>query len=798
MLWDRGSWEPLHDPETGVSEGKLHFRIHGSRMKGGWILVRMADRKAARKPTGDDKPRVENWLLIKEGDAEANAEPDALTEQYTTSIVTERSMEAISQNEPAPADAGKSKNAKSPARSRPKKNQLNTPAFEQPQLATLIDTAPEGENWLHEIKFDGYRCQAAIGKQGIRLYTRSGLDWSDRFADLLPAFETLPCRSALLDGEVMAGNQSATSAFSALQENLKNGGPLLFYAFDLLVLDGKDLKSSGLLDRKAKLEHLLESQQSHSALQYSTHILGHGQTIYEQICRSGGEGIISKRIDAPYRGTRTKTWLKVKCTKRQEFVVGGYSPSSARGRAFASLLVGEYQQGKLRYRGRVGSGFKEDDITSLSRSFERLASVDSPFYNSPFYNSLGHNSLGHNGSGHDTLAGKLPTTVTRKARWVRPQIVIEVDFSEFTSDGLIRHGVYLGCREDKNASDVNLEVSQPLDTTNDNKGETGIKKRSFKANAKKSPEVHKNNNKKSAPEVAGISISNSDREIFPDAGITKYDLASYYAAAGKRIIQIAGNRPFSFVRCPGGLAGKCFFQKHATKGFPDELHGVDIEESSGKIGRYLSVNSTEGLVAAAQMGVIEFHVWAVRNDQLEKPDRLVFDLDPEEGLDFEQVKAGARTVRERLTMLGLQSTPLLTGGKGIHVCVPLKRTISWQTLKIFAKTLATIMAEQQPEHFTANMSKAKRKGRIFIDWLRNDRGATAIAPYSVRARPRAPVAVPVSWTELDKLNSADGFTIRNMQQRLRKPCPYLAALTKPQTLGKTALTRLQQLNQGLF
>ncbi len=746
MLWDEGTWEPIDDPATGIEKGKLHFRINGQRMKGGWILVRIGNRKEGTRP---GKKAAENWLLIKERDEQAVEDPDELVETHTTSIKTGRGMDAITGAEPPlkaaakrRAPASDKKTARSAGASEGKAGALPTPAFQKPQLATLIDTAPAGEDWLHEIKFDGYRCLAAIGKGGVKLYTRSGLDWSERFGHLLPSFEGLPCRSALIDGEVMAGDGEATSAFSALQDSLKSGAPLVFYAFDLLSLDGENLKDLPLLERKKRLEDLLSRQDGNSALRYSTHITGHGQQIYEKVCRSGGEGIVSKRADSSYRGTRTKTWLKVKCTRRQEFVVGGYSPSTKRGRPFSSLLVGDFDAGTFRYRGRVGSGYSASDMEELAEAMRAMSSKTSHF-------------------------DSVPASQRKSAQWVTPRLVVEVDFAEFTADGHIRHGVFLGRREDKPAREVKLEESSRPGT-----------------------------GKKDESEVAGVRISSSTREVFPKAGITKHDLASYYEMAGERIVEIAGHRPFSLVRCPKGLRGECFFQKHASKGFPAELHGVDITESSGKVAQYLYVQSTKGLVAAAQMGVIEFHIWGTRIDKLERPDRLVFDLDPEEGLHFDQVRAGAFTVRDKLDYLGLKSTPMLTGGKGIHVCVPLRRTVSWETLKIFAKTLATIMADQEPERFTATMSKAKRKGKIFIDWLRNDRGATAIAPYSVRARPGAPVATPVTWQELESLDRGNAFSVPDMKKRLDRACPYLAALKSPQSLGKPALARLEKMTRS--
>ena len=736
MLWDEGTWEPLHDPAAGLAEGKLHFRVSGERMKGGWALVRMRNRK-----NGGSEKR-ENWLLIKERDDEASEDPDGLVSRFDHSVASGRSMEAIAAGEPAiqkraskAAGETRKKSVSNPrVATRARGHPLPNPPFHQPQLATLVTEAPAGEQWLHETKFDGYRCLASLGETGPRLYTRTGLDWSDRFQDLLPAFGNLPCRSALIDGEVVSGS-GGTSAFSALQRDLKSGGPLQYYAFDLLFLDGKDLRKLPLLERKQHLQTLLESAND-TALHYSTHIIGQGPEIFSEICRSGGEGIICKRADAAYRSTRSRDWLKVKCSRRQEFVVGGYSPSTKPGRRFASLLLGSFENGELRYRGRVGTGFSADDMEELGNLFPRLARKTSPF-------------------------ASTPGRIKAQALWLKPELVVEVDFAEFTADGHVRHGVYLGRREDKPARDITPEHRKLLRA---DKGR-----------------------------IASIAITNGDREIFPDTGTTKYELAAFYHAAAERLLAIAGKRPLSLMRCPQGLSGQCFFQKHAGKGFPEQLKQVDIEESDGDVQPYLTVASRAGFVAAAQMGTIEFHIWGSRVDRLEKPDRLVFDLDPDESLAFSEVRRAAETVRDLLERVGLRSTPVLTGGKGVHVCVPLKRFTSWETLKIFARTVAELLAHSEPERFTANMSKARRRGRIFIDWLRNERGATAIAPYSVRARPGAGVATPLTWKELSTVESADAFHIADVLPRLELPCPYLEALEDPQLLGEAAISALDDL-----
>ena len=474
MLWDEGTWLPEGDPEAGLKAGKLKIVLQGQRMRGGWALVRMR---------GRDGEQRENWLLIKAHDDFACDEPDALVGGHDLSIRTGRTMEEI--------DAGAKKNK--PPKPARKSQTGSRPGFRKPQLATLFDTAPDGDDWIHETKFDGYRCLVAIGEGGARLFTRNGKDWTDRFAALDGAFDTLPCKSALIDGEVMAAGIDG-SAFSSLQNALSDGDPLVFYAFDLLSLDGEDLTRSPQIERRERLAALLTSESANGPLRLSECVQGNGADIFAGACKAGAEGIISKKADAPYRGGRTKTWRKVKCTRRQEFVIGGLSPSDKRGRPFASLLLGEFGADGLRYRGRVGSGFAEDDFDRITRKMHRRKT-------SPFID--------------------VPGDIARDAQWLTPDMVAEVDFAEFTADGHVRHAAYLGLREDKAARDVTIE--QP-----------------------KEAEMNE-------PVVANVTISNPDRRVFGKAGFTKLDVARYYEKAGERLTRIAGYRPLSLLRCPGGL-----------------------------------------------------------------------------------------------------------------------------------------------------------------------------------------------------------------------------------------------------
>mgnify|MGYP000365610509 CR=1 FL=1 len=720
MLWDHGWWAPQEDFEQGLADGKLKFVLHGDRMKGGWALVRMRRKKGEKR---------ENWLLIKEHDAFEEDDEDALTERYATSVASARAMDEIA--------AGKKPKSRAKTASRRKEESrdfsLARPRFRKLQLAKLTDTVPAGDNWLHETKFDGYRCLAALGKGGVRLYTRSGLDWTDRYTGLPEAFAALDCENALIDGEVISPDPGKGSPFSALQRNLEQGRAVLFMAFDLLELNGGNLTKKPLADRKALLEQLLSGRPKGSPIRYSEHVRGNGAKVFEAVRKAGGEGIISKAADGKYSGTRSGSWLKIKAKRRQEFIVGGWSPSKAKGRPFASLLVGSRENGKLHYRGRVGGGFGEDALDAVWKKLETRGRKTSPF--------------------EDT-----PSDVASSAKWVTPDLVIEVEYAELTDQDMIRHGVFQGLRDDKEASMVKLEKPE---------SESG-----------------------DAPDFLGVRISSAGRVVFPDAGCTKGDVAAYYAAAAERMLDLAGDRPISLLRCPDGRDGDCFFQKHAGKGFPSQIGSIDIKESSGKTEPYMVITEQAGFVAAAQMGAIEFHIWGSRADNLEKPDRLVFDLDPDEGLGFGDVRKAASDVRELLAEIGLDSVPMVTGGKGVHVIVPLSRIAEWDTVTVFARTIATYLAGRKPDRYVATMSKAKRKGKIFVDWLRNDRGSTAIAPYSVRARQGAPVAVPVTWDELKTIKSANCFGMAEARDRLKRPCPLQAA-TGRQSISKSVVKALE-------
>jgi bifunctional non-homologous end joining protein LigD len=708
MLWDRGTWAPVEGKSwRDIDKGHLHFTLAGERMKGEWLLIRLKPRPGEKR---------ENWLLRKLEDRYAE-EGDPLVQRCLTSVLTGRAMAEIAADQKGAyslkgvrgdkftevmAKAAKRNATLSKAPAKKAKGPLKPPKFRPPQLATLVDAVPAGNGWMHEIKFDGYRALVACAGGEVRVYTRSGKDWSDKFVPLAARFAALDLPPCLIDGEIVAYDAHGNPDFSSLQNVLKRGhgsqkdsDKLSYHGFDLLELNGEDLTGLTQIERKERLEALLAAAQP--PIHVADHVIGAGEKLYRTMCAAGQEGIISKRIDARYQSARTKNWVKVKCTLRQEFVIIGWKKSSARGRPFSSILLAQHEGGKLVYKGNVGTGFNQDTLAGLARKFARLERATAP--------------------------AEVGRVESRGVTWLRPELVAEVAFSEFTADGNVRHGSYLGLRGDKRAEDIVPEQAQPV------------------------------------PEEESVAISNRERVIFPESGQTKGQLADYYAAMAPLMLPWAAGRPVSLVRCPQGRAKKCFFQKHDSGSFGPHVRHVPITEKDGHAEDYLYVDDAAGLLACVQMGTIEFHGWGSKAADVEAPDRMVFDLDPDEGLDFAAVKSAAKDLHDRLADIGLASFAMLSGGKGVHVVVPLSTGHSWEAHKDFAKRFAEALAMAEPGRFVANMSKAKRVGKIFIDYLRNQRWATAVLPYSARARAGAPVAVPIAWGELKDMKDAHPFSI---------------------------------------
>ena len=707
MLWDNGTWEsiPGKDPRETLPEGHLHFILHGRRMAGEWILFRL-------KPRGKEKG--ENWILRKVNDAFAGGSDD-LVGIHLTSVNTGRTMDEIAAGKAVrkrkcakPAAPPSAASAKPAGKRRKAAGTL--PPFQPVQLAALVDHVPSGDRWIHELKYDGYRTMLAIGAGEGRAYTRSGLDWSDRFAGLIGDAITLDVASALIDGEAVVILPDGRTSFQALQAALRGDPSKIDYvAFDLLELNGEDLTPRPLLERKEMLAALIGEGRGH--IRYSDHIVGRGEELFKSFCGAGLEGVISKRVDARYSGSRSGSWVKTKCIRRQEFVIVGWTPSDKQ-RGFRALLLGVNEKGKLRFAGKVGTGFSGDEI-------ERLMDLMAPLE-------------------QKTATVEAPRAAVRGAHWIKPRLVAEVAYIEFTDEGVLRHSSYLGLREDKKPEAVVLEIEAPVATA-----------------AKPAA-------------TSGVKISNRDRVIFPEGKLTKGELADYYEAVAQIMLPWAGSRPISLVRCPQGRDKKCFFQKHDAGSFGDDVKQVGILEKDGHQEPYLFVDTPAGLLTCVQMGTIEFHGWGARIEDVEKADRLVFDLDPDEGLDFKDVVSAAFHLQDVLGQMGLVTFPMVTGGKGVHVIAPLTPTAEWPQVKDFAHRFAMALAQADPERFTAALAKAKRTGKIFVDYLRNQRGATAVMPYSARSRPFAPIAVPLTWEELRDLDSPNHWHIGDASEMLKR------------------------------
>jgi bifunctional non-homologous end joining protein LigD len=709
MLWDRGTWSPIKGKSAkDLDKGHLHFVLDGERMKGEWLLIRL-------RPRGKEKR--ENWLLRKIDDAEAGG-TDTLVETALTSVKTGRTMVEIEENAPARKSTvlrrrpePKAARATPAPRRSGLRRSTDAPEFQEPQLCTLVDHVPTGSDWLHEVKYDGYRALIAVSGGKAKVFTRSGLDWTDKFPGVADAAATLP-GTLLIDGEIVAFKDGRPD-FSTLKDAISNAGDMTFFAFDLLEQDGEDLTELPNIQRKERLRAVMAG--ADARLQFSEHIVGSGEQLFATMCREGYEGVVSKRADAPYRSKRTRMWLKIKCTRRQEFVIVGWTPSD-KSRGFRSLLLGLNGPDGFIYAGKVGTGFDNETMADLETKMKRIERKEPTV--------------------------KAPRAAVRGAHWIAPELVAEIAFTETTPDGVLRHPSFLGLREDKDANEVVAEVASSLTEAGAQSGDVSSGPRP-------------------SPGSSSVKVSSRDRLIFPDSDVTKGDLADYYAKVSGIMLPWAAKRPISLVRCPQGRGKKCFFQKHDAGTFGDHVHHVPIREKDGSTEEYLYVDNADGLVMCVQMGTIEFHGWGSSVATLEQPDRLVFDLDPDEGLGFDVVKKAAQDLSNHLAEIGLTSFAMVSGGKGVHVVVPLKPQAEWAAVKDFADRFSRALSASEPDRFTATMSKARRKGKIFLDWLRNQRGSTAVMPYSARARSGAPVAVPVTWSELRDLDSAHEWNVRD-------------------------------------
>jgi bifunctional non-homologous end joining protein LigD len=714
IVWDRGTWTPVFDPKKGYAKGHLEFELHGEKLTGRWHLIRMR---------GKPREKRENWLLIKGEDASARdpSAPDIL-EERPESVKTGRSIDEVG-GKPAAKSARKS-------RKTPKDAGTKMPDFLPPMLATLVKATPGDDRWLHEIKFDGYRIQAHLQDGKVRLFTRSGRDWTDRFGPALAdTVLALPAAQAIVDGEVVVETAGRSSDFSALQADLAEGRTdrMTYYVFDLLHLDGRDLTALPLVERKRLLSTL--TAKAIGPLRPSEHLSEKGEIVLRHACRMGLEGIISKLRDSAYRPGRGTSWVKSKCSARQEFVIGGFVPSTANPRAIGSLVLGVFDKGKLHHVGRVGTGFSFTVAQNLYDRLTKLGTETSPF------------------------APPLKGVEKRGVRYVRPELVAEVDFRAWTGDGNLRHAAFLGLREDKDPREVTGE---------------GLPTASRPAASRPAASRPEDTAPKAAPPTRRIKLTHPERIYWPDVGITKAQLVDYYAEVWPWIAPHVTGRPLALLRCPDGVGGRQqFFQKHEWKGMNAAILRVQ-DPAEPKDDPSLAIADFDGLAALAQSAALEIHPWGSTLADWERPDRIVIDLDPGDGVEWPDLVFAAQEVRQRLTDAGLAGFVKTSGGKGLHVAAPLTPKAEWPAVKTFCHELARSMAGDDPDRFVATITKSKRQGKILVDYLRNQRGATAVAAYSTRARPGAQVSAPVTWDELTAGAVPADFTILTMPARLAK------------------------------
>lgn len=734
IVWDRGTWYPEGDPAKADAKGHLNFVLDGEKLHGAWSLVRLG---------GRGNTAGKNWLLIKRSDRGAkpgrrrsivDAEPDSAA---SGRAIEDVAAEAGDAPRKAGSKTGTVKHGPR-AKARRRRTRGTMPGFIPPQLATRVATPPAGPDWMHEVKFDGYRIQARIENGTVRFLTRTGLDWTRRFASLAPPFARLDLRQAIIDGEMVVLDSDGVSDFSSLQEALSegDGGALTFYAFDLLHLDGEDFAPKPLGDRKTALAGLMKRMEPDGPVRLSEHFEVAGADFFREVCTLALEGAVSKRIDAPYVSGRSGGWLKSKCVEREEMVILGFTPGTTGPGSLGALLLGQYENERLVYRGRVGTGFTHKSARALRKRLDALIIK--------------------------SAAADLPRKARKDAKWVKPDLVAEIEFTGWTADRVLRHASFKGLREDKAAAEVTTEKRRAVATS--------ISER------------------RADPRFD--VLSHPDRVLYDAQGVTKLGLAEYYAAVAEFMLPHVVDRPLSLVRCPGGTAGECFYQKSVPTGTPGSVYEA-LNSARGKKESFPAIRDLSGLIGLVQMGTLEVHIWGCKAAKIMTPDRIVFDIDPDAGMAWGEVVAAAEEIRDRLQALKLESFVKTTGGKGLHVAAPISPRLPWETVKAFTKAFAAAMMKDSPDRYVVNVSKKARKGKIFIDYLRNGYGATFVAPYSPRARPTAPVSTPLDWSELTPAVHSDHFRLGNFAARLTslRRDPWAPMLKMRQALTAKMLRR---------
>jgi len=740
--WDRGTWAPVgDDPDADMKRGEIKFVLAGKRLNGKFVLIRLKPRP---------KEHAESWLLIKEHDQFERAGFGAGEIEAEVSPPKAKGAKKVYGQ-----DTPLAENDAPPA---PGAQRAPMPTEQAPQLATLAEEAPTEAGWLNEVKFDGYRMLAFVEAGNVRMLTRNGLDWTGRMGAVADAIGKLKLDSAILDGELVALREDGVSSFSDLQAALsaKRDKSLFFYAFDLLYLNGWDLRGCRLVDRKAALAGLSDWR---GAIRYSDHHEGEAGKMRRQACMLGLEGIICKQADAPYKAARTRNWLKVKCQGREELLVIGWTPPGGSRRGLGALQLGFYDaEGALYYAGAVGTGFSNEELGKLRTLLDQMRA--------PRPEGL-------------LWAGD---PLDRAIVWVRPELIAEVQYLTWTADGRLRHATYLGLREDKSPAEIVREVPEPQTARKPLGGGMGARIVTTVAPAaRKAGATVVRRAETKSDEVAGVRLTHPDRELWP--GITKRDLAAYWEAVAKWALPEIAGRPLALVRCPDGAEGEHFFQKHAKPGFPKQIRADSADGAP-----YLVIDDLPGLVAAAQVAAIELHVWGAPGSDPLHPDRVIFDLDPGEEITMKESAAATLDVKARLEAIGMTAFVRTSGGKGLHVVSPVERSLDWDRTRAWCRAFAEEMEREAPDKYVASVPKARRHGRILVDWLRNGLGSTAIASFSPRARPGAGVATRLAWTEVTATLDPGRFNLRTVPERLKQqkadPWAEFAKAAKPLTEWK--------------
>ncbi len=710
MLWDKGIWKPLDkNPIQAYEKGHLRFELEAEKLNGRWDLIRFKDEK--------------HWFLIKYDDEYAHEEENyEITKALDKSVLSQQSMEEIAEHyqhvwtKKGRESRSKNRETGNPKLLLPKELKPSPyPAFIKPELATLVDKPPVGEDWIHEIKFDGYRILAFKEGRDVILKSRTNKDWTHELQSVAEAVRQLPYDNLVLDGEVVVLDKEGRSDFQLLQNSIHEHqqAPFIYYLFDLLYFEQFDLRTVPLLERKAILQNILSNTEP--PLQYSDHFANDGKELFDHSCKFALEGIISKRNDSVYVSKRSKDWLKIKCLKRQEFIIGGYS-SPKGGRAhFGALFLGVYnKEGNLDYTGNVGTGFSDESLKEIYQHLEEHESKTNPFTTQP--------------------------PGATKAHWVKPLLVAEIEFTEWTTDGHLRHPSFKGLRFDKKPLQVKREPVTPLNN------------------------IVSQQEEKETPHSSFI-ITHPTKILYPEDNIRKQDLLTYYEEISSYILPFIMNRPLTLVRCPNNYS-QCFYQRHYKEKKDSALHSLNIEHH-GTTDQYIYLDNKEGLLNLVQMGVLEIHPWGSQISNIEHPDILVMDLDPAPDVSWKQIVQAALEIREHLAEFQLESFVKTTGGKGLHVVIPINPEYDWDDVKEFSRVFVHYLEQLKPEEYISKMTKAKRKGKIFIDYLRNQRTATAVSVYSTRARPHAPISTPLFWNELSEHQEDNNYTLRTLPQRLR-------------------------------